>query len=206
MTVKEALQYDIKEIRKMKRSELSQVVQVLASAANKRIKRLESSDIGTLAPAYTAWKESGKGFFKVGGKDQGQLQSEWSRVRRFLDAKTSSLSKFTNVREATYKRLNLPKGMREALFPTKEEEKEFWAGYRKFASLRPELHKEYGSDETQQLLISLYADFNIDVAISMLEDLTSENYKKKEGLRVLTNDSFGQEWYDFLEESEDLPY
>ena len=60
----------------------------LASMANKRLKRLEKNELTDL-PAYQSWVEGGAIKFGVKGKDYNQLQSEFWRLKRFLDNKTS---------------------------------------------------------------------------------------------------------------------
>lgn len=68
--------------------ELKKEVSRLASMANKRLKRLEKNELTEL-PAYKSWVESGAIKFSVKGKDYNQLQSEFWRLKRFLDNKTS---------------------------------------------------------------------------------------------------------------------
>ena len=67
---------------------LKKEVSRLASMANKRLKRLERNELTDL-PAYRSWVESGAIKFSVKGKDYNQLQSEFWRLKRFLDNKTS---------------------------------------------------------------------------------------------------------------------
>ena len=67
---------------------LKKEVSRLASIANKRLKRLEKNELTDL-PAYQSWVKSGAIKFSVKGKDYNQLQSEFWRVKRFLDNKTS---------------------------------------------------------------------------------------------------------------------
>jgi hypothetical protein len=62
----------------------------LSSMANKRIKRLESNELTEL-PAYKSWYDNGHIKFSVKGKDYNQLQSEFWRLKRFLDDKTSTV-------------------------------------------------------------------------------------------------------------------
>ena len=61
-----------------------------ASAANKRIKRLEEQGL-TNTPAYRAWFGSGAEHFSVRGKSQNQVKSEMARIERFLDNATSTV-------------------------------------------------------------------------------------------------------------------
>ena len=67
---------------------LKKEVSRLASIANKRLKRLERNEL-TDSPAYQSWVQGGAIKFSVKGKDYKQLQSEFWRLRSFLDNKTS---------------------------------------------------------------------------------------------------------------------
>lgn len=67
---------------------LKKEVSRLASIANKRLERLEKNELTDL-PAYQSWVKGGAIKFSVKGKDYNQLQSEFWRVKRFLDNKTS---------------------------------------------------------------------------------------------------------------------
>lgn len=62
----------------------------LASMANKRLKRLERNGLQML-PAYQKWQENGAIKFSVKGKDYNQLQSEYWRLKNFLDNRTSTV-------------------------------------------------------------------------------------------------------------------
>lgn len=76
------------QIASEKYLELKKEVSRMASMANKRLRRLERNELTEL-PAYKSWVESGAIKFSVKGKDYNQLQSEFWRLKRFLDNKTS---------------------------------------------------------------------------------------------------------------------
>jgi len=67
---------------------LKKEVSRMASMANKRLRRLERNELTDL-PAYKSWVEGGAIKFSVKGKDYNQLQSEFWRLKKFLDNKTS---------------------------------------------------------------------------------------------------------------------
>ncbi len=69
---------------------LKKEVSRMASMANKRLRRLERNDLTNL-PAYQAWERNGSIKFSVKGKDYNQLQSEYWRLKNFLDARTSTV-------------------------------------------------------------------------------------------------------------------
>ena len=62
----------------------------MASAANKRLNRLQANDLQAL-PAFQAWEQNGAIKFSVKGKDYNQLQSEYWRLKNFLDDRTSTV-------------------------------------------------------------------------------------------------------------------
>lgn len=68
--------------------ELKKEVSRMSSMANKRLVRLERNELTEL-PAYKSWVENGAIKFSVKGKDYNQLQSEFWRLKNFLDNKTS---------------------------------------------------------------------------------------------------------------------
>lgn len=68
----------------------------LASMANKRLKRLERNELTDL-PAYQSWVDGGSIKFSVANKDYNQLQSEFWRLKRFLDNKTSLVRQANNT-------------------------------------------------------------------------------------------------------------
>ena len=68
--------------------EFRREVSRLASMANKRLARLERNELTDL-PAYKSWVEGGAIRFGVKGKNYNQVQSEFWRLKRFLDNKTS---------------------------------------------------------------------------------------------------------------------
>lgn len=69
---------------------LKKEVSRMASMANKRLNRLESNNL-TLLPAYREWESHGAIRFSVRGKNYNQLQSEYWRLKHFLDDRTSTV-------------------------------------------------------------------------------------------------------------------
>ena len=67
----------------------------LASMANKRLVRLEKNELTEL-PAYQSWVEGGSIKFSVANKNYNQLQSEFWRLKNFLDNKTSLVRQANN--------------------------------------------------------------------------------------------------------------
>ena len=79
----EAIEHEQKALR-------SQVSQ-LAGIANKRLDRLEKNEL-TSSPAYQKWEQNGSHRFSVSGKSYSEVQSEYWRVKDFLEMRTSSVT------------------------------------------------------------------------------------------------------------------
>lgn len=142
-SVKDILNMDYLDIAKMSRSELAKVVSQMSSAANKRLRRLEKTEMGTLSYAYQKVQQVGD--FSVKGKTHGQLQKEFKRAKNFLTSKTSSVGGWRRERAKVRERIG-------GGFSSEEEEKAYWKAYREIRSEDPALHHTYGSTETQRML------------------------------------------------------
>ena len=85
-----ALKTEIEAIEHEQKALRAQVSQ-LASMANKRLDRLEKNEL-TSSPAYQKWEQNGSHRFSVSGKSYSQVQSEYWRVKDFLEMRTSSVT------------------------------------------------------------------------------------------------------------------
>ncbi len=82
--------------------DLARATTRLVSAANKRLRRMQAA--GITSTAYNRAMESG-GFFSVKDKSFAQIRSEFSRVRQFLNSKTSTLKGIKQIEKETIKSL-----------------------------------------------------------------------------------------------------
>lgn len=85
-----ALRTEIDAIEHEQKALRAQVSQ-LASMANKRLDRLEKNEL-TSSPAYQKWEQAGSHRFSVSGKSYPEVQSEYWRVKDFLEMRTSSVT------------------------------------------------------------------------------------------------------------------
>lgn len=85
-----ALRTEIDAIEHEQKALRAQVSQ-LASMANKRLERLEKNEL-TSSPAYQKWEQNGSHRFSVAGKSYPEVQSEYWRVKDFLEMRTSSVT------------------------------------------------------------------------------------------------------------------
>lgn len=74
-----------------KQREFRREVSRLSSMANKRIRRLQESNL-KYSPALEIWKDEGGVFFGVKGKTQKEVRREFHRVNNYLNSDTSSIS------------------------------------------------------------------------------------------------------------------
>ena len=81
---------EFKQGVKKAQAEFRKEVSRLASLANKRIQRLENAGL-TDSPAYQKLVENGTVKFGVKGKTYNELQSEMSKINRFINAQTSTI-------------------------------------------------------------------------------------------------------------------
>lgn len=88
-TVKQALDLDITDFMNLSGRELRAATKALADAANKRLSRLESA--GIASPAGYEIRESG-GKFRIGGKSEGELRTEFLRAKQFMEDPYSKVS------------------------------------------------------------------------------------------------------------------
>ena len=94
----------------------------MASVANKRIQRLEKNGLEN-SPAYQGYLASGGGKFSVVGKNYQEVQAEMGRMKRLIDANTSTVRGYNKymkeVAEATgikYKNLTDLRSKTEKFF------------------------------------------------------------------------------------------
>ena len=86
----------IEELNAMDRPTLAKAVSRLASAANKRLKRFEGSELES--PATKSVEKSG-GKFGTRGKTLNQLRSEFIRAKNFLGNKTSTIKGYKQFKK-----------------------------------------------------------------------------------------------------------
>lgn len=185
-TIKELINLDITDVQRMNRRELAAAVSTLASAANKRLKRLERSDVGELSPAYQKAQKRGQRF-SVAGKNINQLRNEYKDVTQFLKLKTSTVTGWKNVRNETYSRIG-------GDFTSEAQEKRFWEIYRKLESEMFGAVQAYGSTETQRLLrkeMVLGERRSNDALIEAMIVRLDEEYEKQQ------SSFYGEEFEDY---------
>lgn len=146
-TIQDIIDIDMDDIIRMDTKSLKAITNKLVSAANKRLRRLKTSDYGTLSPVYR--KDP---FSTRGKKSRSALIKEYKEAKTYLTAKTSSVRGWNRYRGEMETRIGgkLPKG----------KAKKFWRVYRKFAESNyggiQAVQK--GSERMQRFIRSEYID------------------------------------------------
>lgn len=186
-TIRQLVDLDITDVQRMNRRELAVVVSTLASAANKRLTRLERSDVGELSPAYQQVQADGRDRFSVKGKNVNQLRNEYKDVTKFLKRSTSTVSGWKQVRKDTFARIG-------GGFPSAAQEKKFWKAYRRLERDDYGGVHAYGSTETQRLLRQEVAQGgrrSMDDLIETMIKRLDEEYEKQQ------SSLYGEEFDDY---------
>lgn len=173
----------------LNRRELSALTSRLVSAANKRIRRLGSTEESRQSPSYKGYEKRGK-MFSVKGKDTAKLREEFNNVARFLNAKTSSITKWKTFKTKTqqtfseriYNSLN-----KQSRIKTSPKEIYNKINWKDFWNLYSALKDEYGmslngnSTRIQKKLFRLMSTYkNEDVILNKIRDYTEDMLFKKE--------------------------
>lgn len=126
LSIQDIMDIDIKDFNRLNERDLRDLTKRLSSAANKRIKRMETG--GDLSPAYDRIMESG-GKISVKDKSFNQLRQEFGRARDFLQSKTSSIKGWKSTKKKVideFKKLgvDIPEDKYNDVFRTYEKVKE----------------------------------------------------------------------------------
>ena len=97
LSIKDILNMDFSDIQKLTRKELANVTSRLVSASNKRIRRLEKSELGESPALRSLQTRTGENRLSVKGKSQGQLQRTFTEAKHFLNLKTSTIGGYKSV-------------------------------------------------------------------------------------------------------------
>lgn len=101
-TVQDVLESDLLDFMSWGKPQLREAVSKLASAANKRLKRLQSA--GLQSPALYEVAQSG-GKFSTRNKTEGELRTEFLRAQQFLENPYSTVKEARQVMKETERRL-----------------------------------------------------------------------------------------------------
>ena len=201
--IEDILNMDVTKLVKMDRRELAKNVSILASAANKRLRRIEKAG-ETDAFAYAKIMEK-HGDFSVKGKNLNELRKEFVQVKGFLQNKTSTVGGWRRFLKEAKKRID-PSGQWQG-FENKESRTSYWRAYNRAIERHPSLRND--SLRVQKIIREIYQDF----PLTKEEELDKFIEKKLEKEYVEIEEEINQEdqsddfydvWSDLeLEDEED---
>ena len=95
-----------KMVHEAKKQKLYTKLKALYAEAKRNITDLQRHNLGD-TPAIQKLEENGKIKFSVKGKTYNELQSDYFRLKRFMEAETSTVKGATNVLENIAKNINI---------------------------------------------------------------------------------------------------
>lgn len=95
-----------KMLHEAKKQKLYTKLKALYADAKRNIRDLQRHNLGD-TPAIQKLEENGKIKFSVKGKTYNELQSDYFRLKRFMEAETSTVKGATNVLENIAKNINI---------------------------------------------------------------------------------------------------
>lgn len=144
------INYTTRQMLSMSRKELAKVVSILASAANKRLKRIETAGLENYSSAYRYIERTG-GKFSVAGKNTEELIVEYKRAKGFLSpSRTTSTIK--GIKASMQENETKVQERLGVTFKNEEESKDFWKAYNKYADNHRAKVYNTGSDTIQKLI------------------------------------------------------
>lgn len=146
---------------------LKSVVTQMTRVANRRINNLNKSEIGKFSPALQSLKSAGikkfstKGISSIKSKDVNKLVKQYSTLKSFLSAKTSTISGWNRVRSQIAKRTGATKLFQKEYKSKRSatiwhnREKRFWKLYNQLVDNYGGIITQLDSDRIQQMLMTI---------------------------------------------------
>ena len=206
---KDFLNLDASEISALSESTLRGIVNKLNDAANKRIKRLRESGYAELSPSVRGLAKSGKGTFKLTGKEtMSQLKGAYVSAKYFLRPEGTSTRKGIEAHnkqfEDAYEKVlgrkfndarnfdQRYKNKKVLKKSVKKKLRDFWTKYDKWREVEKEKYPDSAKGATnlenvQEFEEELYSTGQTDIA-SMEKAATDKYLKAERAARGDAND------------------
>ena len=189
---------------------LKAVVKYMTQSANRRIKTLLTTPIGEYSPAYKKLKDAGITKFdvrwlnKATSKETGKLLEQYAEVKKFLQAESSTLQGWKNIRNRVAKRTGAKKLFAKE-YKTKRsatywanKEKKFWKLYNRLVDEYGGIITELDSTRVQKMLARIQSIRKVskdeDLIQSTMEKYIDELYNAKRNGRKLDDDKFEEDF------------
>ena len=163
LKISDILNMDWSDLNAFTNKELKQITSRLVSAANKRVRKLEQSELGTSSMAYQSVAKRGR-LFSVKGKNTNQVRNEFKLVSNFLKMKTSTVSGWKSYQKDVAKKMKSASGIDISKWSAENKSK-MWSVYRKFEEQHGGEFKKGDSDRIIQYLME-----TLDKTETMTED------------------------------------
>lgn len=128
LSIDDIMNKDWNDLAKLNLVDLKALTQRLVSASNKRLKRLESSNVGDYSSALQGRKKSG-GRFSTKGKNINEIRSEFRKAKAFLKSKTSTITGTRKVINTMSKKITGSGLDKVGGFKSERTYKRFWNLY-----------------------------------------------------------------------------
>lgn len=194
--------------KKSNAGKLQDVLVKMASVTTSRINKLTKSEIGKFSPAYLKLKETKLNLNKYGVKapnlkDTGKMLQDFTIMKNFLKAKSSTLGGWNKIRTKTAERIGTTK-LFKTEFKSKRQatywinkEKKFWKAYNQLVDEYGGIITQLDSVRIQKMLAKIQSlkykgktDDDVTIAI---EKYIDELYKATLKGRVLDDDAYVKE-------------
>ena len=162
---------------------LKSVLKYATKSANRRIKTLLDSPIGSYSPAYKKLNDAGiksfdtKWISKATSKDTGKMLQQFSNVRNFLKAKTSTIQGWNAVRSQVRIRTGA-KQLFSKDYKSKRSasiwhgrEKRFWKLYNRLVDEYGGIITELDSDRIQKMLYKIQTLKGVKKTDAMIQEV-----------------------------------
>jgi len=158
LSINDIMNLYIEDVLYLNKKDLARITGRIQSAANKRIKRLREKGVAEYSPAIIR-SLGDKVKFSIKGKTRNEILKEFVSIKRFLNAKTSSLSGFKAYKKRIEEKVGEPL--------TNERMKEMFKIFRKYRESNIAIfhrinklanQKNYGSDQAEKFISEALKD------------------------------------------------
>lgn len=185
LSIDDIMNKDWNDLAKLNLADLKALTQRLVSASNKRLKRLESSNVGDYSGALQGRKKSG-GKFSTKGKNINELRSEFRKAKSFLKSKTSTITGTRKVINTMSKKITGSGLDKIGGFRSERTYKRFWNLYHQLEQTQSGLIGIVGgSAEVQKIVYDSMKNNRSNAGAiqeinqrldELYEDLNNDNY------------------------------
>lgn len=198
LKISDILNMDWSDLNAFTAKELKQLTSRLVSAANKRVRNLEKSELGTSSPAYQTVAKRGR-LFSVKGKNVNQVRNEFKLTSNFLKMKTSTVSGWKSYQKDVADKMKRASGIDINKWSNVNKSK-MWAVYRKFEELHGGEFKKGDSDRIIQFLMETLDKTETMTEDELLDALDSE-YQTWYEEDPFDDDDY-EKWSDLFDDEE----